>query len=135
MQYSATENEIKLFTSMPDDERFRYCLSRMTESEEIWGLAEHQGWVISDINDQATLPIWPYKDLAELYKQDEWKNAEPQSVSLEHFVYKTSQLLIKNDIMIQTFPTVENPGKVIPAKEFFEILENLMESGEYYMEG
>ena len=135
MKYAPTDKELAFFNEMSEEERFSYCLTRIAEAEEVWGLAESKGWVIAEKDDQSALPIWPYKDVAMMCKGEQWKNAEPQAISLEHFVYKVSQMLIENEIAVEVFPTANNPGHVMEAKAFFKILENLMESGEYFMEG
>ena len=135
MKYSPTKSELETFTDISSDERLSYCLTRICESEEVWGLAEPQGWVISEADEAVSLPIWPYREFAQMCIKDEWQNAEPQAISLEHFVYKVSQMLIENDMMVEVFTTPQSPGQRLEAKAFFKILENMMESGEYFMEG
>jgi len=135
MKYAPTESELNTFSTMSEDERFLYCLTRIVEAEEVWGLAEDQGWIMSEINDQSVLPIWPYKSIASISKRSAWETTEPQAISLEYFVYQTSQLLIDNQIGVEVAPTLDQPGRIVEPKEFFNTLENLMESGEYFMEG
>jgi len=135
MQFSTTPLEMQSLSNMTGDDRLNYCLSRFVETEEIWGLAETQGWIIHDTESVSTLPIWPYKDLATACAKDDWKLAKPQSISLEHFIYKVSEQLIENEIQLEVLPTDLAPGKIIPARSFFKMLENMMESGEYFMEG
>ena len=135
MRYAPTESELGSFPSMSEDDRLMYCLTRIVEAEEVWGLAENQGWVISENNKQSSLPIWPYKIFAASCQLGDWKEAEPQAISLEHFVYKVSQQLIENKLMVEIGPTTEKSGRLMEAKAFFSALENLMESGDYFMEG
>jgi len=135
MKYAPTNNEMTQLSEMCEDERFTYCLTRMVEAEEIWGLAENEGWILKGNNNLTALPIWPYKSMAEANKINEWQNAEPQAISLEYFVYTVSQMLMDNDISVEIFPTENAPGKIMQAKHFFKVLENLMEAGEYFMEG
>jgi len=135
MKYAPSESELKQLSNMSDEERFNYCLAHMAETEEVWGLAEPQGWVIGEKDAQSTLPIWPYKEFAVQCKSAQWAAAEPQAISLEQFVYKVSQMLIENQMMMEVFPTITAAGKIMEPKAFFKILENIMESGEYFMEG
>jgi len=135
MKYSPSNSELENYLKLSKEERFNYCLVRITEAEEVWGLAEPQGWIINEVEEQATLPIWPYQQFAVNSARKPWQDASPQAISLEHFVYKVSQLLIDNGILVEIFPTATQPGHVIEAKAFFNILENMMESGEYFMEG
>ena len=133
MRYTPASSEFETYQQMSAADRLHYCLTRIAEAEEVWGLAEPQGWVINEVGEKAALPIWPYKVFAEECMAKKWPNAEPQAISLEHFVYKVSQMLIENDIMVESFSTPEAPGETMEAKAFFKILENLMESGEYFM--
>lgn len=135
MKYAPTNKELDLLSQMSEEERLTYCLTRIAESEEVWGLAESQGWVINDNSQQSALPIWPYKAMANLCINEDRINAEAQAISLEHFVYNVSQQLIENSIAVEVFPTIESPGHIMEAKAFFKVLENIMESGEYFMEG
>ena len=135
MKYAPTDSELVEFSTMPKEERYIYTLTRIVESEEVWGLTESRGWVLSDENEQSSLPIWPYKAFALPDINDDWKNAQPAALSLEHFIFNTSQLLIDNNIMVNVASTLHQPGLLVEAKEFFTTLENLLESGEYFMEG
>lgn len=135
MRYAPSQGELNSFQTMSKQDRLIYCLTRIVEAEEVWGLAEDQGWVMSETKGQSTLPIWPYKIFATISQKGKWQYTEPQAISLEHFLYKVSQQLIDNHIMIELAPTTDAEGYCVEAKAFFSALENLMESGEYFMEG
>ena len=86
MQYTPTSEELEDSKQFTAAERMQYCMSRIVEGEEVWGLAEEEGWIINEVDQQDTLPIWPYKAFAWQCIPAKWPNAETQAVSLEHFV-------------------------------------------------
>jgi hypothetical protein len=57
------------------------------------------------------------------------------SVSLEHFLYHVVGRLKTADMPIEVFPTKESAGEIISAHTFYDMLEGMMDAGEYYMEG
>jgi len=135
MQFKPTQNELDTFSKMKAAERMQYFLSRTIEAEEVWGINDYAGWVLRDIGDNVVLQVWPYKQLCSDYIISQSESYMPGAVSIEHFVDNLLQIMMEQDIDIDIFPTKEANGIRIKAAELYEILNNMLESGEYYMEG
>jgi len=135
MRYLASPSELQQVESYGPEERMQYFLSRAIEAEEIWGLSNESGWVMKDQDDYSILPVWPYQQMAKICAVNKWKDYTAGAVSLEHFVYKLLPIMKQQDIRIEILPTAGEAGKIVDAEKLASIFENMMESGEYYMEG
>jgi len=135
MKYKPSNTELSELDSYSTKERLHYFLTRAVESEEVWGLSNQSGWVMREADEQTILPVWPYQGLAENCAENEWQNYVPGAVSLEHFVYKLLPVMIAQEIKVEILPTTNQPGNLLDARELSSLLEGMLESGEYYMEG
>ena len=57
------------------------------------------------------------------------------AVSLEHFLYQVVGKLKAADMPIEVFPTKNAAGEIISAENMYDLLEGMIDAGEYYMEG
>lgn len=135
MKYQPSTTELSEVESYGAKERLYFFLTRAIESEEVWGLSNESGWVMKEINGQTVLPVWPYQVLAKNCATNEWQDYAPGAVSLEHFLYKLLPLAVEQDIKIEILPTTALPGHLLDAKELASMVDGMLESGEYYMEG
>lgn len=134
MQYHPSEQELHESLAKPPQERFHYFLTRALEGEEIWSVGDSNGWLLNDSNGITTVCVWPYRELAVTYGSA-GGSSRPLAVSLEHFVYKLLPIMIEQGIKINLFPTTLERGLVLEPQELLSIIESMMDSGEYYMEG
>lgn len=133
MQHAPTKLEQKTIADMSNVQRLEYFLTRTMESEEVWGLADSEGWLLQEIDGRTILPIWPYRQFA-----NECINAagvHAGSVSLEHFVDNILQSLIAQDIDLELWPGKEREGYQLSAGALLEMFTSLFDSGEYRLEG
>lgn len=135
MKYQPSETELQELELYDPKEQLHFFLSRVIESEELWGLGNASGWVMKEINEQSILPVWPYEIFAENCAAMEWQDYTATAVSLEHFVYKLLPIMNKQNIKVEVFPSKSHPGSLVKATELASLFEGMMESGEYYMEG
>ena len=117
-------------------ERLHYSLQCVIETEEVWGLGDSSGWILKTLDEATTcLPIWPFKDYTVEMNVGDWDDQSPVSVSLEHFIYQVLGMLKDEDMSVEVFPTRDSSGEIISAHELYEMLEGMVDAGEYYMEG
>jgi hypothetical protein len=136
VRYKPSDSELLEIETLSAEQRMHYFLTRTIESEEIWGLGdEHSGWVLKEVDGKTIIPIWPYEMLATACAQQEWDNQTPIAVSLEQFVYAILPKIEQQNIQIEILPTTSQPGMLIDPRSLSSIIEGMMESGEYYMEG
>lgn len=135
MKYKPSIKEVTEVETYAPQVRLHYFLTRVIESEEVWGLANASGWVMEDVDKQLLLPIWPYEKLALDCKANKWEKYHANAISLEHFIYNILPTIIKQHIKLEILPTKTTQGIVLAGTELSTILETMLESGEYYMEG
>ena len=128
MHFAPTQTELAALEEISPAERLNYFLTRAMEAEEIWVL-------MNESDDTEILPVWPYNVLAQACAQGDWEANNPDSVSLEHFVYNLLPQLSERDIHIEIMPSSTQKGLVFEAKALFEILERKIDAAEYFIEG
>ena len=135
MQFNPTKTELVDLANMDEAGRLQYFLLRAIEAEEIWGLADQQGWVLRETDNQTILQVWPYEQLADDYATAHDDTCKPSATSLDHFVHNLLSHMVEQDIDIEILPINQHAGKVVTASELHEVFNGLLETGEYYLEG
>ncbi len=133
MHYQPTSTELSDIPGMSDSQRIYYFLTRAIESEEIWGHADAQGWIMRNEDDKTILSVWPYKTLAHDCLPDE--TLSTQAISLEHFIDTLAQALTQQSIHLEILSLPHQAGAIIEAAELLNMFKSLMESGTYFIEG
>ncbi|OQK15491.1 hypothetical protein AU255_14785 [Methyloprofundus sedimenti] len=136
MRYEPYEDEYAAVPNMTDAELLEYFLYRFFETEEIWGLKENAfSWVTREINGQVTQPIWPYKRYANEAAVGDWEGFVPVAESLEFFLETSLHQLVAQDVLLEVMPRKFEAGCLISAQRLCGIMEGMMESGEYTLDG
>lgn len=133
MRYAPTAQELQDIGTMPAPQRLQYFLSRVIEAEEVWGLADTQGWVLREEGDRTILSIWPYRECAEACIHE--PDLHTHATSLDHFVERILDTLIADEIQLDVLPGRDTVGALLSAAELQSMFKSLMESGEYFLEG
>jgi hypothetical protein len=133
MRYAPSQQELQEIGVMAPPQRLQYFLSRVIEAEEIWGLADPQGWVMREEGDRLILPIWPYQECANACVDA--LDLQPHATSLDHFVERILHSLIEEGILLEVLPSRGMGGAMLTAVELQSMFKSLMESGEYFLEG
>ena len=118
-----------------DEQRLHYFLSRLIELEEVWGLANADGWLLLENNEQWNLPLWPSEILARRYRQGKWEDHDTHSISLEHCLDQLLPLMSSKSIDARLLPSPTHAGLILSADSLMEIMQASIDAGEYYMEG
>ena len=135
MRYKASESEISSLATMAHAERLNYFLTRTMEAEEIWSLGNADGWELQERDGRTLVPLWPYRELADMNIPLDTSSASPQATSLDHFFQNVLPVMIKQQIDIEVIGMPETPGRIIAASDLYALMESMLESGEYYIEG
>jgi len=135
MRFSPSSEEQTALQTLSLEVRFHYAISRFCECEEVWGLGDDSGWLIRDVDDKAVITIWPYRQMAEECVQGEWSDSEPVSVSLEHFLYQLLKQCQENEITMEVCPVPGKTGFMLSAAQLHEVLDNIVETDTYFIEG
>lgn len=136
MKYTPYEDEYAAVPDMTEAELLEYFLYRVFETEEIWGLKESAlQWLTHEVNGQLVQPLWPYKRYADEAAIEQWENFVPVAVSLEYFMEQTLNELAMNDIFIEIMPRKLATRCLISPHRLHSILEGMMETSEYTLDG
>jgi len=135
MHFEPTIQEYDALQNMSGLALMEYFVIRVAEVEEVWGLGDETGWVMHEMDDQTTLPVWPYQQLAGNCAVGDWRGQVCKSVSLEHFITHILKLLIKNDIQIEVMPSEMSSGYIMSPQQLSTLFVSIVESGEYFIEG
>lgn len=135
MLYTPLESEKNLFADMSADERFHYAITRINESEEVWSLGNDNGWCIENRQNRQVISIWPYRALAEECCTGAPDSPAPQSTSLEHFLYGVLDMCEEKNILLEVFPGTSESGLTLEPSRLYEIMNGMLESSEYFIEG
>ena len=134
MRFEPYKDEYAAVPNMTDTELMEYLLYRIFETEEVWGLKEGAQWITREIEGQIIQPIWAYKRYADEAAVGEWENLCPSAVSLEYFIEQVLHQLTMQDVTIEIMPRKSEPGCLISPQRLFDIMEGMMDSGEYTLD-
>lgn len=135
MRYTPLDTEVAMLDEMTSAERMHYATTRMVESEEVWSIGNDAGWAIDEVDEQAFIRIWPYRQFAQEYGVGESEELVPQATSLENFVYSVLNMCDDGDIKLEVFPMDGMQGLIVSPNELYELLNGMLETGEYFVEG
>lgn len=134
MRYSPYPAEINAVSDMNDAQLLEYFLTRVYETEEVWGLDDGCEWVMVERDGQATLAIWPYRHFALEAARQHWQDVEPTAESLEDFVYETLGMLMNDDSMLLVMGSSPERGCLVSPHRLYDIFTGMMNSGEYVLD-
>jgi len=135
MRFAPSSDEQLLLADLPPEERFNYAIPRICECEEVWSLGEEQGWLVRHMDDQAVISVWPYHQMALESAEKDYSGCRAIAVSLEHFLYKVLARCRDGKIKIDVCPAPGQPGYMLSADRLYEVLECMVETEAYFLEG
>jgi len=131
MSYDANEHEVASVTSHSGPERFSYFLSKVTDWEEVWSLADDEGWALSaDESGRQLVPIWPAKSFASACCVDEWARHTPRAISVADWIEKWTPGMTTDLRGVAVFPTPADSGIVMEPQELANAISEAMEEYE-----
>ncbi len=134
MRYSPYAEEVIDIATMNEAQLLEYFLTRVFETEEVWGLDDGCEWIVTDNPAQSLMPIWPYRQLAEDAARQQWSGYTATAESLEDFVYQTLGELMEDDIILEIMPAPDKAGCKITPHRLFEIFTGMFNAGEYTLD-
>jgi len=135
MRYTPSASECSAVEHMTDTERLEYFLTRTFETEEVWGLGNTAGWLMRERDGDTILPVWPFRQLVAAGAGDDGEAHAPNAISLEHFVYRTLQVLIDQGVKLEVMPREAAAGCVVDPQQLLQLFEGVIDAGEYRLEG
>lgn len=136
MRYAPYQNEYLGSVEFNDQQQLEYFLTRVFETEEVWGLDDGTEWVFKTLADGSqVMPVWPYNKFATEALNTSDMQIQPQAESLEDFLYHTLEMLIEEDVSVEVMPSATKAGCIITPHQLLSILTGMIDAGEYRMDG
>lgn len=62
--------DIEKIFKKPGEKRYDYFVKHVADTEEVFGLADEEGWaLLGDDDDADILPLFPYAEMAEAFRE------------------------------------------------------------------
>ncbi|MFV8818407.1 DUF2750 domain-containing protein [Haliea sp. E17] len=133
MRYSPYAEETAALAVMSEPQLLEYFLTRVFETEEVWGLDDGCEWVMQQRDEQWVMPLWPYRQFAEAAASG-WSGCAPSAESLEDFVYQTLGALIDEDTLLEVMSDPGRRGCLVSPQRLHDIFTGMMNAGEYTLD-
>lgn len=134
MQFAVNEQELQHLRELDEAGRLQYFLTRTLEAEEIWAVADTQGWLLQEDAERSFLQIWPYAQLAQSFVEA-GSDCFADAISLDDFVQRLLGQIAAQQIELELLALPGLDGIAISAEQLFELYESLLDAGDYYLEG
>lgn len=109
----ANENSLQKIINLGDEDRVKYFLKEVCEHQTIWILTDEHGCVMLNTEDEDCVPVWPSKETAELWINEEWNTCKAESISLNKWYSRWTQGLMDDELAIVVFPNTNEQGVVL----------------------
>jgi hypothetical protein len=88
MPWELTDQEFENVRKLGADERYRYFISRVIDTERVWMLRSNDGeWAVgTDDDGTEVLPAWPHERYAAAAAEGEWAADKPTWVPLPEWL-------------------------------------------------
>ncbi len=114
-----TQKEINSVLAQDKKVQFEYLIKRVADFEEIWLINDSNGLVLLEAEtNQFVLPVWPFKEYAELFCVEDYKECIPEAVSLYDFLEEDLISLKENKCQIGIMPVYQKPSVVVTTEIF-----------------
>ena len=114
INYNLSLKEIESVISLNAEKRYLYTLKRIADFEIMWTIDFFHTRNFNIINTKS-IPIWPFKEYAGLYSDE----ISFIPITLDVFVNKVIDIICHNNLLLNVFPTKEEPlGKQIDINTF-----------------
>ncbi|XPF93075.1 DUF2750 domain-containing protein [Colwellia sp. RE-S-Sl-9] len=109
----ANENNLHKILNLNDESRVTYFLKEVREHQTIWILTDEHGCVMLNTEDEDCVPVWPSKETAELWINEEWNTCKAEAISLNKWYSRWTQGLLDDELAIVVFPNTNEQGVVL----------------------
>ena len=97
------------------ESRYKYFIRTVAEEEEVWGLADEEGWLMLEVDgeDQDALAVFPNPEFAEAFqKAGEFDEFQVEPLDLYEFMDWLEDFM-EEKIKVAVFPTPDFQSAVM----------------------
>jgi hypothetical protein len=123
MNYSEVED---IFCLNPD-RKYKYFLNKVSETEQVYGLKDKKGWItVKNDKNNIAMPIWPAYDFAKYCLENQWKEAQIESIDLFEFMEYWLDGMKRDGCMVLVLGDSSGSGAFIEADVFKSELQEFL---------
>ena len=117
-------NELKIIKALSADDRMTYFVNHVIDNDELWSLSDDDGWYMKTVTGNQVIQLWPYEEYVEKPSENEKK----ANLSLSSFMDNYLSEFIKSNMYFEIFSVKDDAGKILPAIDFKNILEEELQN-------
>lgn len=110
------QKQIDEILARKPESRYKYFIRTVVAEEEIWGLADEEGWLLLEVEEDGTeaMAVFPRPEFAEAFREaGEFHDLEVEALDLMEFLEWLEDFEIKQ-ISVAVFPTPDFHCAVMP---------------------
>ena len=127
MSWEIEEGEVAQLLALTPADRVLAFFQLAADWEEVWGLKDADGWLVSKEAD--ALPLWPHAVFAEACARGAWEGALPEPLPVDDLLDDLLPVLEEDGLRVAVFPVPEDPGILMAPGEVRDRLEAELEIG------
>jgi hypothetical protein len=115
--------------TLPGDQRYRYFVSKVGDSEAVWTLKGEDGFVFFATHDTAQckcFPFWPHPDYAAALALDMWGDTKPEKIDLHSFISDWLPGISRDNLKVAVFPTPLGTSIIVEPEMLIEDLNETL---------
>ena len=127
MTWEIGDEEVRQILALPARERAAAFFQLVADWEEAWGLKDSAGWIVA--REAEALPLWPHSAFAEACARGAWESTAAAAIPLGELLEDLLSLLEEDGLAVAVFPSLDDPGVLMPPGELRARLEAELELG------
>lgn len=111
-----TPKQIEEIYAKKPEKRYKYFLQTIFEEEEVWGLADEEGWLLleDDEDDSDVIAVFPRAEFAQIFRdKGGFEEFKVEALDLYEFVDWLEDFA-EEKMKVAVFPTPDFESAVLP---------------------
>ncbi|WP_026971077.1 DUF2750 domain-containing protein [Aliagarivorans marinus] len=117
MSAALSAERIQQILEFDNDQRLRYLVKQVVEHQEVWILCDEHGSVMLNSEDEDCVPVWPNREFAESWCDEEWQDCHPKAIPLKQWMSRWIPGLEEDQLAVAVFPSDQEDGVVLYPEE------------------
>lgn len=111
------QDEIAKIFKKPGEKRYDYFVKKVVENEEVYGLADEEGWaLLGDDSDADILPLFPAAEFAEAFRlASDFEEYAVEALDVSELMDWFDDME-KDNLLVAVFPNPDLNGAVVEPK-------------------
>lgn len=100
-----TQTDISRLLLLSGEDKYRYMAEQIVANREVWIVYDEDGMVLFESDRQEiVIPIWPHRQIAQLFCVEEYADCKPGTVSLSDFMQNELKEAGEQGFLISLMP-------------------------------